>query len=79
MTPKKYRCNACRTTSPLCFTDSALHREKMRHRYLAHTGHRPDGERIIDVPVASLFDIPRGQVIATVILLLAVAAVVLAR
>ncbi|MER5599895.1 hypothetical protein [Streptomyces sp. NPDC002265] len=68
MVAKRYRCDDCGGTSNLCFTDGMLWRETQRHRLLEHAGLRLDGERVIDVPVARLVDVPRGQAIATVVL-----------
>ncbi|MEV5007300.1 MULTISPECIES: hypothetical protein [unclassified Streptomyces] len=65
---RKYRCDDCASTSTVCVTDGVLLREARRHRILAHSGLIPDGERVIDVPVAKLFDVPRGQAIATAFL-----------
>ncbi|MFF1468009.1 hypothetical protein ACIQWL_09060 [Streptomyces mirabilis] len=65
---RRYRCDDCAGTSGLCFTDGMLWRETQRHRLLEHAGLRPDGERVIHVPVARLVDVPRGQAIATVVL-----------
>ncbi|WP_411092273.1 hypothetical protein [Streptomyces sp. 049-1] len=76
---KRYRCDDCRETSQVCLTDAAYWTEARRHRNIAHTGLIPDGERAIDVPVARLLDIPRGQAVASVILFLVVVGAVLAR
>jgi hypothetical protein len=53
--------------------------EARRHRNLAHAGLIPDGERAIDVPVARLWDIPRGQAIASAALLVFLVAAVIMR
>lgn len=76
---KRYRCDMCESTSTLCVTDGAYRTEARRHRNLAHAGLIPDGERAIDVPVARLLDIPLGQAVASVILLLAMVTAVLLR
>ncbi|MGX1301387.1 hypothetical protein [Streptomyces chartreusis] len=76
---KRYRCDDCGSTSPVCVTDGAYWTEARRHRNIAHAGLIPDGERAIDVPVARLWDVPRGQAIASVILLLVMVGAVLAR
>jgi hypothetical protein len=76
---KRYRCDDCGSTSPVCVTDGAYRTEERRHRNLAHAGLIPDGERAIDVPVANLLDIPRGQAVASAILLVVMVAAVLMR
>ncbi|MFF4146962.1 hypothetical protein ACFY0A_37815 [Streptomyces sp. NPDC001698] len=65
---RKYRCDDCSSTSPVCVTDGVLQQEARRHRNIAHAGLIPDGERVINVPVAKLFDVPRGQAIASALL-----------
>ncbi|MFE7214565.1 hypothetical protein ACFU93_32415 [Streptomyces sp. NPDC057611] len=76
---RRYRCDDCAGTSGLCFTDGSLLREARRHRILAHDGLIPDGERVIDVPIAKLVDVPRGQVIATAMLFLVLVVAVAVR
>ncbi|MFJ4469534.1 hypothetical protein ACIP2X_18855 [Streptomyces sp. NPDC089424] len=76
---KRYRCDDCGSTSPVCMTDGLYQAEARRHRNLAHAGLIPDGERVIDVPVAGLMDIPRGQAIASAVLLVVLVAAVFMR
>jgi hypothetical protein len=64
----RYRCDDCGGTSHLCFTTGMLRREARKHQVLEHAGLVPDGERVIEVPAAKLWDVPRGQALATVVL-----------
>ncbi|MFE9407166.1 hypothetical protein ACFYNY_36245 [Streptomyces sp. NPDC006530] len=43
----RYRCEQCRTTSPLVASRREVEAERDRHRQVVHAGHIPDGERII--------------------------------
>ncbi|MFJ3249125.1 hypothetical protein [Streptomyces sp. NPDC086782] len=76
---RRYRCDDCGGTSPVCITDGSLLREARRHRILAHDGLIPDGERVVDVPVAKLVDVPRGQLVATAVLFLVLVVAVAVR
>ena len=65
---RRYRCDDCRGTSRVCFTDGMLAREARKHEVLEHAGLTPDGARVVNVPVTSILDIPRGQLVAILIL-----------
>jgi hypothetical protein len=43
----RYRCQQCRTTSPLLSSRSEAEAEGCRHRAAFHDGHVPDGERLL--------------------------------
>jgi hypothetical protein len=56
-----------------------LAREARRHEVLEHAGLIPDGARVVDVPVGRLLDVPRGQLVATVLLAIFLVSVALVR
>jgi hypothetical protein len=68
----RYRCVQCRTTSPPVLTRSALAQERQQHRVLAHGGHVPDGEKIIEPERFSFFDLPREQQIVGTLMIVIV-------
>jgi hypothetical protein len=43
----RYRCQKCRTTSPLVETHEEAIAERRRHRDAVHGGHAPDGEQLL--------------------------------
>jgi hypothetical protein len=43
----RYRCQQCRTTSPLAGSRAEAEDERQRHRDRFHGGHVPDGERLL--------------------------------
>jgi hypothetical protein len=71
--PYAYRCPLCQTTSEPVETRAAARAEGQGHRDEFHGGHHPDGEEIIAVAPEPMrwADVPRGQKIATVVLVLA--------
>ncbi|MFF5019099.1 hypothetical protein [Streptomyces sp. NPDC001165] len=71
--PYAYRCPLCRTTSRAVDTRAKARAAGQRHRDKLHGGDHPDGEGIIAVEPEPMrwADAPRGQKIATVILVVA--------
>ncbi|MEU1853940.1 hypothetical protein ABZ499_32955 [Streptomyces sp. NPDC019990] len=65
---KRYRCDDCGSTSHVCVTEGLYEAEARRHRNIAHAGLIPDGERAIVEPMSRFLYVPRGQVIATMLL-----------
>lgn len=64
----QYRCDQCHSTSPQVYSRDAYRDVQQAHWDRAHGGLMPDGERMIEVEFGRLRDVPRGQLIATVII-----------
>ncbi|MDI9836253.1 hypothetical protein [Streptomyces sp. KAU_LT] len=75
----RYSCPACETVSrPYALRGMAdAHADDHRHRH--HDGDHPWGEDIVTEPGAAWWDIPRGQAIASVIVLVVLIAAALTR